>query len=226
MPPVSSSVLVRFADGAPSLEALIAGTPQSICPGVSSPCYLQVNGKTVSSLFTYGTLTAFVTLPAGTLSLKALDSLGFFVGPLKTTALTGGNRYTLVVAGAYPNYSVVAFAEPKPSSGAQMSLYEASPTVPSADFGSFRASTHASFKKLGNATFGNVATVSLGNAVSNLGGYVGNASARLGMLTLRQINPFDKRNVLPYHRAARLSLFLFDPKSGSTSGPVFGSLDR
>ncbi len=226
MPPVSSNVLVRFADGAPSLEALIGSTPQSICAGVSSPCYLQVNGKTVASLFTYGTLTTFVTLPAGTLSLKALDTTGYFVGPLKSTALTAGNSYTLVVVGAYPNYSVLAFAEPKTSSGAQMSFYEASPSVRSADFGSFRAATHSNFKKLGSAQLGNVATVALGNTVSNVGGYVGNASAPLGALTPHQIDPFDKRNLLPYHRAARLSLFLFDPKSGSTHGPVFGVLDR
>jgi hypothetical protein len=221
MPSVSSNVLVRFADGAPSLKTLINGYPTDI-----GAAYLQANGKTVASSFVYGTLTTFVMLPAGTLSLKALDTTGYFVGPLKSTALTAGNSYTLAVVGAYPNYSVLAFAEPKTSSGARMSFYEASPTVPSADFGSFSASTHTNFKKLGSAQLGNVATVPLGNAVSNFGGYAGNASAPLGALTPRQINPFDKRNVLPYHRAARLSLFLFDPKAGSTSGPVFGSLDR
>lgn len=221
MPPISANVTVRFADGAPSLETLINGVPADI-----GAAYLQVNGKTVASSFEYGTLTPFVTLPAATLTLKALDTLGYFVGPLQTPALTAGNRYTLVVVGAYPNYSALAFAEPKASSGAQMSLYEASPTAPSADFGSFSASTHGNFKKLGSAQLGNVATVPLGNSVSNLGGYVGNASAPLGTLTLQQIDPFDTRNALPYHRAARLSLFLFDPKSGSANGPVFGSLDR
>ncbi|HEY6327576.1 MAG TPA: DUF4397 domain-containing protein [Candidatus Cybelea sp.] len=221
MPPVSSNVLVRFADGAPFLKTLINGYPTDI-----GAAYLQANGRTVASSFVYGTLTAFVILPPGTLSLKALDTTGYFVGPLKSPALTAGNRYTLVVVGAYPNYSVLAFAEPKPSSGAAMSFYEASPAVPAADFGSFSASTHANFKKLGGAQLGNVATVPLGNSVSNLGGYVGNASAPLGTLTLRQINPFDRRNVLPYHRAARLSLFLFDTKGSSTVGPVFGSLDR
>jgi hypothetical protein len=221
MPSVPSNVLVRFADGAPSLKTLINGYPTDI-----GAAYLQVNGKTVASSFQYGTLTTFVMLPAGALSLKALDTTGYFVGPLKSTALTAGNSYTLVVVGAYPTYNVLAFAEPKTSSGAQMSFYEASPTVPSTDFGSFSASTHTNFKKLGSAQLGNVATVPLGNSVSNLGGYVGNASAPLGTLTPHQINPFDKRNALPYHRAARLSLFLFDPKAGSTSGPVFGSLDR
>jgi hypothetical protein len=221
MPSVSSNVLVRFADGAPSLKTLINGYPTDI-----GAAYLQANGRTVASSFAYGTLTTFVMQRAGVLSLKALDSTGYFVGPLKTPALTPGNRYTLVVVGAYPNYSVLAFAEPKASSGAQMSFYEASPTVPSTGFGSFSASTHSNFKKLGSAQLGSVATVSLGNTASNLGGYAGKASAPLGTLTLRQINPFDRRNALPYHRAARLSLFLFDPKSGSTIGPVFGSLDR
>lgn len=221
VPSVSSNILVRFADGAPSLKTLINGYPTDI-----GAAYLQANGKTVASSFVYGTLTTFVMLPAGTLSLKALDTTGYFVGPLKTQALTAGNRYTLVVAGAYPNYSVLVFTEPKASSGAQLSLYEASPTVPSADFGGFSASTHTNFKKLGSAQLGGVATVSLGSTASNLGGYAGKASAPLGTLTLHEINPFDRRNVLPYHRAARLSLFLFDPKSGSTIGPVFGSLDR
>ncbi|MBV8281623.1 MAG: DUF4397 domain-containing protein [Candidatus Eremiobacteraeota bacterium] len=221
IPAVSTSVLVRFADGSPSLKTLINGYPTDI-----GAAYLQANGKTVASTFVYGTLTTFVMQPAGALSLKALDTTGYFVGPLKTPALTAGNSYTLVVVGAYPNCSVLAFAEPKASSGAQMSFYEASPTVPSTDFGSFSASTHTHFKQLGSAQLCSVATVSLGGTASNLGGYVGKTGARLGALTLRQINPFDTRNVLPYHRAARLSLFLFDPKASSSIGPVFGSLDR
>jgi hypothetical protein len=220
-PPVAGNVTVRFADGAPLLETLIEGVPTNI-----GPAYLQVNGRTVASSFDYGTLTPFVTLPAGTLSLKALDSLGYSVGPLETTALKGGSRYTLVVVGAYPNYSVLAFPEPKAASGALMSFYEASPAVPQADFGRFRASSRSGLKQLGSAHLGDVTTVPLGSSASNLGGYVGSIGAPLGKLTLRQIDPFDARNVLPFHRAARLSLFLFDPKSGSTSGPVFGSLDR
>ena len=60
MPPISANVTVRFADGAPSLETLINGVPADI-----GAAYLQVNGKTVASSFDYGTLTPFVTLPAG-----------------------------------------------------------------------------------------------------------------------------------------------------------------
>jgi hypothetical protein len=220
MPAQPGTVAVRFAEGAPSLEALVNGVPTDI-----GAAYLQVDGHTVASSFLYGTLTSFVTLPAGAHSLKALDTLGYFVGPLKTASLAGGGRYTLVVVGSYPNYSVLAFAEPK-SSGAQFSFYEASPSVPFADFGSFQASNHSNFKKLGSAHLGSVATVSLGKSVSNFGGYVGPAGAPLGALTPSQIDSFDSHNALPFHAAARLSLFLFDPKTGSTSGPVFGSLDR
>ncbi len=212
---------MRFADGAPSLETLINGVPQDI--GLA---YLQLDHSTVMSLFVYGAFSPFMQVAPGTHSLTARDELGYAVGPLKAPSLSPGMYYTLIVVGAYPTYSVLAFPEPTRPSGAAMSFYEASPAVPSSDFGSFSASMHANFKKLGSAQLGNVATVPLGNSVSNLGGYVGNASAPLGTLTLRQINPFDKRNVLPFHRAARLSLFLFDPKSGSTSGPLFGSLDR
>src|SRR6202034_2221843 len=47
MPPVSSGTArVRFADGAPELEALINGVPQDI-----GNAYLQVDGQTVSSAF-------------------------------------------------------------------------------------------------------------------------------------------------------------------------------
>jgi len=219
MPPVSSSVSVRLVDGAPSLEALVNGVPTDI-----GAAYLQVDGQTVTSSFAYGTLTSFVALNPGVHSLKALDTLGYFVGPLKTTTLTAGKRYTLVVVGAYPSYSVLAFEEPK-SASVQLSLYEASPSVPSADFGRFAASSRSNFTKLGSAHFGSVATVTLGNRASDLGGYAGSIAAPLGALTLKQINSFDRRSVLPFHRAARLSLFLFDPKPGSSS-PVFGSLDR
>jgi hypothetical protein len=224
MPSGPSNVSVRFVDGAPSLEALVNGTPQSICVGVSAPCYLQVNGQTVSQLFYYGTMTPFVSVPAGTLSLVARDVVGYAVGPIKTTTLSAGKRYTLVAVGAYPAYSVVAFEEPKSASGAQVSLYEASPSVPSADFGRFAASSRSNFTKLGSAHFGTVATVALGNRASNLGGYVGSSTAPLGALTLKQINSFDRHDVLPFHQAARLSLFLFDPVGSSS--PVFGSLDR
>jgi hypothetical protein len=220
MPSVSSSVSVRLADGAPSLEALVNGVPTDI-----GAAYLQVDGQTVTSSFAYGALSSFVHLNPGVHSLKVLDALGYFVGPLRTTALKAGNRYTLVVVGAYPSYSVLAFEEPK-SASVQLSFYEASPSVPSAEFGRFAASSRSNFTKLGSAHFGSVTTVALGKSASNLGGYVGSIAAPLGALTLKQIDSFDRRNVLPYHQADRLSLFLFDPKPGSASGPVIGSLDR
>ena len=220
MPAQPGSVSVRFADGAPSLEALVNGVPTDI-----GAAYLQVDGRTVASSFAYGSPTSFVTLPAGAHSLKALDTTGYFVGPLRSPSLAGGGRYTLVVVGTYPNYSVLAFAEPK-SAGAQLSLYEASPQVPSAVFGSFQASSHSHFKQLGTTHLGSVVTVPLGARVSNFGGYAGPQGTPLGELTPAQIDSFDSRNALPFHQASRLSLFLYDPKTGSSHGPVFGSLDR
>jgi hypothetical protein len=220
---------VRFIDGAPDLETLIGSTPQTICLGANAPCYLQVNGDTVSQLFYYGTMTSFVSVTAGTLSLVARDGAGYEVGPVKTTALAAGKQYTLILIGTYPKYIVLAFEEPASTKGnAQLSLYEASPSVPSADFGSFRASSHSGFKALGNAKLGNVVTVLLGASVSNFGGYAGRGAKPFtrGDLTLASVNTFDKHNELPFHAAARFSLFLFDAKSGSASGPVFGSLDR
>jgi hypothetical protein len=50
-------------------------------------------------------------------------------------------------------------------------------------------------------------------------------SKKLGALTPSQVNPFDTKNALPFQKASRLSLFLFDPASGSI-GPVIGSLDQ
>jgi hypothetical protein len=230
MPPVSSGTArVRFADGAPELEALINGYPQSI-----GSAYLQVDGQTVSSEFNYGTLTNFLSLTPGAHSLTALDILGYRVGPIKSASLSAGKDYTLILVGAYPKYSVLVFEEPASSKGdVQLSLYEASPSVPSADFGSFAASSHKGFKQLGSAKLGNVVTVSLGAGVSNFGGYTGKGKKPFtcgsppvpcGDLTLRSVDTFDKHNVLPFHNASRFSLFLFD--AASTGGPVFGSLDR
>jgi hypothetical protein len=230
MPPAANGMArVRFADGAPALETVIGGTPQTLCLGANAPCYLQVNGQTVSELFYYGTMTSFVNVTAGTLSLVARDGAGYAVGPFKTAALAAGKQYTLIVVGTYPTYRVLAFEEPASSKGnVQLSLYEASPTVPSADFGSFRASSHSGFKARGSAQLGNVVTVSLGASVSNFGGYAGRGSKPFtgGDLTVAGVNAFDKHNALPFHNASRFSLFLFDAKSGSASGPVFGSLDR
>jgi hypothetical protein len=221
MPPTAVNVSVRFADGAPHLETLIGSVPTDI-----GSAYLQVDGRTVTSSFEYGTLTPFVQLRAGTHSLVARDDLGYAVGPLHTTALSSGKRYTLIVVGTYPNYSVLAFAEPASNGAAQLSLYEASPTTPKSAFGSFRASSHSGFKQLGSAQFGVVATVTVGKHVSDFGGYAGSPSAPIGTFTPSQINSFDSHNVLPFHAVDRLSLFLFDVKSGSTVGPLFASLDQ
>jgi hypothetical protein len=219
--PAVANASVRFAEGAPNLETLIGGVPESI-----GFAYLQVDGKTVASSFNYGTFTPFVAVSAGAHSLVARDELGYAVGPLATPALTGGDRYTLILVGSYPNYRVLAFAEPAGNGNAQLSLYEASPTVPQAAFGSFRASSHSDYQQLGSAKLGNVATVNLGKRVTDFGGYAGKASAPIGSFTPAQIDSFDDHNVLPFHAVSRLSLFLFDPKPGSTLGPLFGSLDE
>jgi hypothetical protein len=221
----TSPARVRFAEGAPLLETLIGGVP-----GPIGSAYLQVDGSTVASSFNYGTFTPFLNLSGGTHSLVARDTLGYAVGPIKTPALTPGGRYTLVLVGTYPNYRVLTFAEPQSSSEAQLSLYEASPGVPQADFGSFRASSYSDLKELGTVTYGNLATVTLGKSISNFGGYAATASCPKppppNCVTPAQIDSFDKHNALPFHAIGRLSLFLFDPKSGTTIGPVFASLDR
>jgi uncharacterized protein DUF4397 len=215
---------VRFADGAPHLETLINGYPQDI----GSNAYLQVDSKTVVSTFAYGSFTSFMTVTAGVHSLVARDPLGYAVGPLTTASLAGGKSYTLVIVGSYPKYQVLAFEEPADSGSASLSFYNASPSTPQANFGTFRASTHSGFTQRGNASFGNVTTVSLGKSVRDIGGYVGSAGSPTGTVTPSQIDSFDHDNALPYHHIVRLSLFLFDTKcySGSCPGPVFGSLDR
>jgi hypothetical protein len=215
---------VRFAEGAPELESLVDGAPQDI-----GQAYLRVDGQTVASTFNYGSVTPFASLPAGPQRLSALDELGYEVGPFTSAALTGGKRYTLVLVGSYPNYQVLTFEEPaNDAENAQLSLYEASPAEPAADFGSFTASGRSNFKALGHAALGNVATVSLSKGVTNFGGYAGHGTQPFagGALTPASLDSFDKRNALPFHSASRLSLFLFDAKPGSSIGPVVGSLDQ
>lgn len=221
---------VRFLEGAPHLDELVGSVLQEL-----NAAYLQVNGKTVASTFVYGSVTPFVNINAGALSLVARDTLGYAVGPLKSASLSGGKSYTLVMVGTYPNYSILTFEEPPSSSNAQLSLYEASPSVPTATFGSFVASSYSDLKQLGSAAFGNLATVTLGKRVTNFGGYAATTSCPKppplppNCLTLSQIDAFDKKNELPFHSAPRLSLFLLDPKPGNPSGspgPLFGSIDQ
>lgn len=226
VPPGSpaTTARVRFVEGAPELEALINGIPQSI--GLA---YLQVDGKTVSSSFNFGSMTQFTLTSPGEHEMTALDDLGYRVGPIKTGALSAGKNYTLALVGTYPKYSVLTFEEPANSNEAQLSLYEASPKTPKADFGSFTASSNANFMKLGTATLGTVVTVTVGKSVTNFGGYAGNGTQPFsgGTVTPVQVDGFDTQNALPFQNAARLSLFLFDTKSGSCPcGPVLGSLDR
>jgi hypothetical protein len=220
-PATAGPARVRFVDGAPSLETLVGSTPQDI----GSNAFLQVNGQTVVTPFVYGTFTPFINVASGVKTLFARSPVGYAVGPITSASLSPGKRYTLIVVGSFPNYKVLTFEEPASASKAQLSFYEASPTVPNAAFGRFNVSTGSQFKQLGTASLGNVATVSLGSKVSNIGGYVGTTSAPIGTITPSQINPFNKHNALPFHNSSRLSLFLFDPKSGSAFGPVFGSLD-
>lgn len=232
-PPASSVVRVRFAEAAPSLETLINGLPQPI-----GAAYLRVNGQTVSSQFNYGSISSFLNMAPGTKSMSALNVLGYRVGPFKSSPLTGGKDYTLALVGNYPNYRVLTFEEPAGSkTGTQLSLYEASPAAPNADFGTFTASSRSNYRRLGSATLGQVTTVSLGAHVTNVGGYVGrgtkpftcgSSSKVCGVVTPAIVDAFDKRNELPFHNASRLSLFLFDTGASSSSslGPVFGSLDR
>lgn len=231
LPSTSQHVSVRFVDGSPLLETYANGALQPL----GSSAYLQVNGRTVASTFLYGSFTPFVTLNAGTISVVARDNLGYAVGPLKSPALTAGKSYTLIVVGAYPKYSVLAFEEPASSGDAQLSLYEASPSVPRAAFGSFQASSHSNLKQLGSVAYGNVATVALGKSVANLGGWSATASCPTTStlpakcLTLAQINSFDKHNVLPFNNATRLSLFLFDAAPSNPypqKGPLLGALDQ
>lgn len=208
-------------EGAPLLETLVGGVPTGL-----GTAYLAVDGRTVASSFPYGNVTPFVSLPAGTASVEALDSLGYSVGPLSTGALTAGKSYTVIVVGSYPSYRALAFAEPATGKGATMAVYQASPSLPSVDFGRFRASKSDDFAKLGSVRFGDVAAASLGTSVTNLGGYAGKGITPLpnGTLLPRQIDEFDARNALPFHAASRLSLFVVDP-AASGLGPVFGSLD-
>ncbi len=221
MPARAGTARVRYADGAPSLEALINGYPQDI----GTNAYLQANSQTAVSPFVYGTFSSFTNVTAGALSLTARNPLGYSVGPLKTAALSAGKRYTLIVVGSYPHYKVLAFEEPASTGSAQLSLYAAAPSMRQASFGSFQVSTDSNFKQLGSAKFGNLATVTVGKSVSDFGGYVGTPRP-IGTAVPAQINSFDSQNALPFHNASRLSLFLFDPKSGTSIGPVFGSLDE
>jgi len=220
IPAQAAPTHVRLADGAPFLETLENGLPIDI-----TPAYVQIGSNTISNDVSYGTITPFTTAASGVLSITARNSSGFVVGPLKTPSLTAGGHYTLVVVGTYPNYKVLAFQEPAPSTSAQLSLYEASPSVPKESFGTFKASTGSVFKQVGSAAFGSVTTVTLGKSVTDVGGYVGSASSPTGKYEPVQLDSFDTNNALPFNAAARLSLFLFDVKAPSIT-PVYASLDR
>jgi hypothetical protein len=224
-PPVSlapGTVRLRFLEAAPSLQALVNGVPTDL--GAS---YLSVNGATTSSEFPYSYLTTYSTFHAGAQSIEVLDSLGYKVGPIQTSALSAGKQYTIAVVGSYPHYKAIAFEDPAATTSAQVTVYEVSPSYANVDFGHFQASTHSNFQKLGSAAYGAVVSASLAKGVSNFGGYVGKNVRPFagGALTLAQVNSFDRRNVLPFNASGRLALFVFDPPSRSDPPTVVGSLD-
>ena len=144
------------------------------------------------------------------------------------TALAAGKRYTLIVVGTYPNYSVLTFEEP--ASGRER------PTLALrsvADRAQRRVRQLPRFEPFG------LQSTRERETRKRRDGFAGRERFELrrlrrsgskpftgGDLTLAGVNAFDKRNALPFHNASRFSLFLFDAKSGSASGPVFGSLDQ
>jgi hypothetical protein len=215
------AAVVRFIEGAPNLETIINGVPQSI-----GAAYLSVDGATISSQFPYGEISQYTSLPAGVHAVEARSVSGYFVGPLKTDALQGGKSYTVIVLGSYPNYRAVAYEDPANDKNASLAVYEASPAFPTVDFGEFRAAQHSGFKRLGTVRLESVAAVSLGHGASDFGAYAGRGAVPLpnGALTIAQVDTFDSNNRLPFNNASRFSLFVLDP--APNAGPVFGSLDR
>ncbi|MBV8489532.1 MAG: DUF4397 domain-containing protein [Candidatus Eremiobacteraeota bacterium] len=229
--PRTGTVHVRFLEGAPELETNVAGAPQAL--GLSS--FLTVNGQTVSSGgaygFAYQWMTQFINVQTGAQTLKVYDSIGYSVGPFTTPPLKAGSFYTVAIVGTYPKYKLLTFNEPAPSTGAALSVYEASPTKPAVDFGTFVAGkacagTFAGYKKLGSARLGSVVTVSLGKSIQGFGAYVGSGTTPIGNASVPpcHVNAFDVKNALPFTNAHRLSLFLLD--AGSYPSPVLGALDR
>jgi hypothetical protein len=224
--PNAAKVQVRFAEGAPSLEAIVNGAPTPVCGAIVQSCYFEVNGATVSNQWFYSYLTPYTSFRAGTLSLTAADSVGYTIGPIKTDSLAAGKSYTVILVGTYPHYRALAFEDPSSSSGAQLALYEASPATPQAAFGSFKVSTRSNFKQLGTTSLGHVAAVPVGNNVTDFGGYAGPISSRIGTVTPAQVDDSDTKNALPFHAANRLSLFLFDATGSGKVSQLFGSLDQ
>lgn len=219
----SSFAQVRYVEGSPLLETKVGGVAVPL--GTS---FLSVNGVTIASTFEYGYITQFVNAPAGKQSIRIIDSLGYSVGPFVTPAFAAGSTYSVVLAGSYPHYRLLAFTEPKPASGATLAVYGAAPSRPLTDYGRFTASSGTDLRKLGTVGFGKLAIAPLGSAVTNFGAYVGKGTKPIagGKITLRSVDSFDLHNALPFHNVRRISLFLLDPSGASILGPVFGIFDE
>jgi hypothetical protein len=219
----SGPAQVRFIEGAPLLETRVGGAPVGL--GTS---FLQVNKTTVASYFPYGWISAYSGYPAGVLSVRVLDSLGYSIGPFKTASLASGKSYSIALVGTYPHYKLLTFADAAPSTGgASLAVYEASPAAPKVDFGTFNVKGNTGYWELGSARVGALEVRSLGKRVSGTGAYVGTGTTPMtgGTIALQSVDSFDRRNLLPFHNVSRLSLFVLDPLSGSLLGPVFGVLD-
>jgi len=219
----SGPAQVRFVEGAPQLQTNVGGVPLGL--GTS---YLSVDGTTIASSFGYGTITQYLPYQPGKHELTVRDSLGYEVGPFTVPEITAAQSYSVVLIGTYPKYTLLAFADPKTTSGASLAVYEASPSLRSLDFGTYRASTQSLFHKLGSVRLGSVGFASLGSKVTNFGAYAGKGTTPMtgGTVTLRSIDSFDTSNSLPFHAVSRASLFVLDPQAGSTFGPIFGIFDR
>jgi hypothetical protein len=219
----SAPAQVRFVEGSPLLETQVAGAPVGL--GTS---FLQVNKTTIASYFPYGWITSYTGYPPGVLSVRVLDSLGYSIGPFKTASLAAGKSYSIALVGKYPKYKLLTFPDaPSSKGGASLVVYEASPTVPKVDFGTFKVSKNTGYRQLGSVRLGSLQMRSLGKHVANTGAYVGTGTTPMtgGAVSLQSVDSFNRHNVLPFHNVSRLSLFVLDPLSGSLIGPVFGAYD-
>jgi hypothetical protein len=199
----------------------------------AGPVTVSVDGSTVLSNFLYGTVTPYISLPAGTYTLAVTTAGGAQVS--LTATLSGGTDYSVVATGELspaaspgtPNIALTAYVDsPFVKGTPSVNFHHAAPVTGASAQVPFGIGLLESPKndQLGSATFGNE-TGPLAVPSSATGKPLELYAVSVDDFTLipNQIAPADFKNVLPSKSGANISVYAIDGPAAASVPSISGT---
>jgi hypothetical protein len=197
----------------------------------AGPVTVAVNGSNVLTNFLYGTVTGYISLPAGTYSVTVTTAGGAALNASFT--LAAGTYYSVVATGELspaanpgtPNIALTAYVDKPFSSGSAINFHHAAPVTGNSGvpFG-YALLSDFSNKKLGEETFGKESgPVALPSSTKGTPLEIFAVSDKDFTLVPNQISPADFDDELPSKAGADLSVFAVDGPGAAADPTVSGT---